>query len=233
MLPSADAAMVAFSEVTSFVRYFATTATPDALPRLLLALRQKKSVDASLVESSSSDLRGWDTRWRAYIAARPKETLPALYGLGAAPPNLREIRERARLAELLIGRSHPEAALSELDQMRGPHIKDAMTDPSLRYVRARALEGAGRAKEGEPLVADPREVLSSYGPWWALRGRWARLRGDNGTADPSFAEAVAADPLDVESACQTFDVGQNSSDPAAKALCDAARHRNEPALGRD
>src|SRR3954468_19459175 len=49
-----------------------------------------------------------------------------------------------------------------------PPPKDALADPSLRYVRARALEAAGRSKEGEPLLADPKEVVASYGPWWAI-----------------------------------------------------------------
>ena len=58
------------------------------------------------------------------------------------------------------------------------------------------------------LVADPKEVIASYGPWWAVRGRWGRARGDEPLAVQSFGEAVAADPLDVECACQ-------STDPAA------------------
>src|SRR5439155_4149926 len=65
MLPSADAAMVAFAEVTSFVRYYASTASPDALPRILLALRNRKSPDAALAEVTGADLKGWDARWRA------------------------------------------------------------------------------------------------------------------------------------------------------------------------
>src|SRR5262249_48189855 len=48
MLPSADAAMVAFAEVTSFVRYYAATQGEDALPRLLQALRDQGSVDDAL-----------------------------------------------------------------------------------------------------------------------------------------------------------------------------------------
>ncbi len=233
MLPSADAAMVAFSEVTSFVRYLATTASPEALPRLLLALRQKKTVDAALVEASGADLKGWDTKWRAYIAARPKETLPALYGLGAKPPNLREVRERVRLAELLIGRSHPGEALAELDHIRGPYLAEALSDPSLRYIRVRGFEATSRGKEGEPLLAEPKDVVASYGPWWAIRGRWARVKNDDAVADASFVEAVAADPFDIESACQTLDFSKNPTDPKVKALCDAARHRNDPGLGQD
>jgi len=99
----------------------------------------------------------------------------------------------------------------------------AMGDPSVRWLRARALEAAGRREEGQALVADPKQVLSSYGPWWAVRGRWARLGGDEPTAAASFIEAVAADPFDAEGACETIDPASRPSDPGKKALCDAAR----------
>lgn len=236
MLPSADAAFVAFAEVTSFVRYFATTSSPDALPRLLLELRRRKTgrstVDEALTEVGGTDLKGWDVKWRAYIASRPRETLPGILGIGGAPPApLRDMHERVRLAELLVGRSHPSEAVQELDLIKAT---DAMVDPSLRYLRARSLELAGRGKEAEPLVADPKEVLVSYGPWWAIRGRWARDRGDSqGVGEPSFVEAVAADPFDIECACQSLDENATPPDPMGKALCDAARHRNEPPLGQD
>jgi hypothetical protein len=103
----------------------------------------------------------------------------------------------------------------------------------VRWLRARALEAAGRRPEGASLVADPKQVLSSFGPWWAIRGRWARLDGDEPTATASFIEAVAADPFDPEAACETLDPNASPSDPSKKALCDAARGAGEPDLGGD
>jgi hypothetical protein len=223
MLPSADAALVAFAEVTSFVRFYATTQGDDALPRLLHELREGKEPDGALTGASGADLKAWDGRWRTYLTMRPREQLPALFGLGnESPAEMRELRDRVRLAELLLESAHPGEAVQELDKLVGqgsplagmrqpagpisPKAFEAMDDPSVRYVRARALEAAGRQKDAEPLVGgDPKEVLSSYGPWWAIRGRWARLRGDDASADGAFFEAVAADPLDIESACQTLD----------------------------
>src|SRR4029077_17255638 len=89
---------------------------------------------------------------------------------GAASRN--ELRDRSRLAELLLARGHASAALAELDHIAAgdPH---GMADPGMSWLRARALESADRREEGEPLVADPKQVVSSYGPWWAIRGRWA------------------------------------------------------------
>ncbi|HEY8086414.1 MAG TPA: hypothetical protein VIF09_01170 [Polyangiaceae bacterium] len=233
MLPSADAAMVAFAEVTSFVRYYAREAGDDALPKLFQQIRSGKEPDAALRSASGADLAGWDTRWRGYVASRPHEPLPGLFGLSGAKgegEKLRDLRDRRRLAELLLMRGHAPEAVKELDRIAmvaspsAPEAWDrAMGDPSVRWLRARALEAVGRREDAQPLVSDPKQVLASYGPWWAIRGRWARLGGDEPTATASFIEAVAADPFGSESACEAIDPAVTPSDPARKALCEAAR----------
>jgi hypothetical protein len=243
MLPSADAAMVAFAEVTSFVRFYASEDGDDALPKLFHELRSGKPPDVALQAASGAHLKAWDTRWRAYLAGRPRESLPALFGLGAERDDvekLRDMRDRTRLAQLLLSRDHAKEAVSELDRISlasSPTAPDgwdrAMGDPSLRWLRARALEAAGRREDGEALVADPKQVISSYGPWWAIRGRWARLRGDEPTATASFIEAVAADPFDPEGACETLDPATSPPDAPRKALCDAARSAGEPPFEGD
>jgi hypothetical protein len=261
MLPSADAAMVAFAEVTSFVRYYARTASTgpnvdDALPKLLAELKTGKSPDEALLAASGADLPAWDARWKSFVASHPHESIPALFGLGgdhdrgdSSGEKLRDLRDRSRLAELLLGRQHAPEALMELDRIelaRSPVAAEswerAMGDPSVRWLRARALEAAGRQKEGEPLVADPKEVLSSFGPWWATRGRWARLRGDEPSAVASFLEGVAVDPLLPEAACESLErdpsapvLPQVVAEPDKAHLCDAARQAEagEPEFGAD
>ncbi|HEX8795848.1 MAG TPA: hypothetical protein VF765_33090 [Polyangiaceae bacterium] len=233
MLPSADAAMVAFAEVTSFVRYYARTQGDDALPKLLSALKDGAEPDQALVSASGADLQAWDSRWRAYVASRPAESLPALFGLGGEKTDasrLRDLRDRSRLAELLLARDHAPEALKELDRIElagGPTSPEgwerAMGDPSVVWLRARALEASGRQAEAEPLVADPLRLLSPYAPWWATRGRYARLRADEPMAGDSFWQAVAADPFDPEGACETIDAAALPADPAKAPLCSAAR----------
>jgi hypothetical protein len=230
MLPSADQAMVAFAEVTSFIRYYATVAGQDALPRLFKELRSGKDPDKALLDASAADLHAWDGRWRRYLAERPREPLPALFGLGGQPSDARELRERGRLAELLLARGHAQEALAELDRLKGA---DALDDPSIRYLRGRALEMGGNAQSGWPMVSDPKAVPSSYGPWWALRGRLARDRGDDGAADGAFFEAVALDPLDVESAGEGIGETSAPKDPAGAPLCAAAREAGEPPFDAD
>jgi hypothetical protein len=98
-------------------------------------------------------------------------------------------------------------------------------------------------------MGDPSQVLSSYGPWWATRGRWARDRGDEDAARASFDEAVAADPFDPEGACETLDpaaandphasspTSSNTVAPATvqskASLCAAARASGEPPYDAD
>jgi hypothetical protein len=227
MLPSADAAMVAFAEVTSFVRFYATAGGEDALPKLFTELKNKKTVDESL--GGGMTLAQWDAKWRAYLAGRPRESLSMLFGLGADPKAVLELRERVRLAELLMGRDHPPAAMREID--RAPRL--GLEDPSSRYVRARTLEALKRDADARAEVASPKTVLASYGPWWAIRGRLFRAAGETADANEAFWEGLGADPFDSEVACQTLDPKEAPADPALAALCAAARAIGDPGLGRD
>jgi hypothetical protein len=241
MLPSADDAMVAFAEVTSFVRFYADAedaragAAGTALPKLLRALSEAgTSADAALVAVSGADLKAWDERWRAFVAAEPRTPLPPFFLEGPKHDRrelerLREERDRSRLADLLMARGHAAEAGQEIDRLPG-EVGD--TDPSMRWLRGRVLEAEGKRGAGANLVADPSQVSSSYGPWWALRGRWARADGDEGTAVTSFDAAVAQDPLDPEAACEAID-GASPADPDRARLCAAARAREEPTFGDD
>ncbi len=229
MLPSADAAMVAFAEVTSFVAYFAEAAGEGALAKLLVALRDEAGVDEALNAVSGATLSQWDGKWRAQLAKRVKEPLSPMFGLGLVPHGLGDSRERSRLAELLLGRAHGREALLELDKIPA----DMLADPSLRYLRGRSLEGAENPTQAAKLMEDPKSWTASYGPCWALRGRLARASEDATTAGLSFEEALAQDPLSLEAACQRLPEQSELSATQSAPLCDAARKRAEPDLGRD
>ncbi len=243
MLPSADAAMVAFSEVTSFVRYFADHAGDAPLPRLLGALASRKAdqshrtVDEALVETTGADLHAWDGRWRADLATKTFDPLPAYFG-GGSLPDAAASREKVRLAELLFGRAHPQDALDQLDGLPKPFLED----PSVRYLRARSLEGVGKVADGRAAIGAPADVAAGYSPWWAVRGRLARAEGDAKTADPSFEEAIALDPFAFEAACEAAPPGTTApksptpvtpKDPGLCAAAQAAIAHGEPDLGQD
>ena len=228
MLPSADAAMVAFAEVTSFIKYFVESSGPTALPRLLVALRTARTADDALKEVSGETLAQWDVKWRAQLGKHAKEPLSPMFGLGATPPGIGDSRERSRLAELLLGRAHPSEALTELEKIPA----DMLADPSLRYLRARVLEADANVKGAETLVDDPKLWITGYGPCWAIRGRLGRQRADHGVADSSFSEAIAHDPFGLEAACQSLGEAPGAGAQGAP-LCEAARKRGDPDLGRD
>jgi hypothetical protein len=238
MLPSADAAMVAFAEVTSFVRFYADSEGVGALPKLFRAIREGRDPNAALVVASGADLKTWDARWRASILSRPRAPLPPLFALGddkTSADALRRLRDRVRLAELLLSRGRADGALKELDRIGADRSATAgrdgpvPDDATVLWLRGRALETDNRAADVGPSVDDVRRAASSFGPWWALRGRWANSTGDSNTARTSFSEALSVDPLDPESACESIDVSR-AAVPAdgSGPVCDAARARAGP-----
>ncbi|MBX3226878.1 MAG: hypothetical protein KIT84_38330 [Labilithrix sp.] len=224
MLPSADAAMVAFAEVSSFVRFFVESSAPDALPKLLVALRSANAVDDALKQVSGETLAQWDVKWRAELARKPKEPLSPLYGLGGPLPGGGDSHERARLAELLLARGHAAEAFMEIEKVP----ESLLADTSLRYIRGRVLEAKGDVAGADAMVDDPKAWIASFGPCWALR---ARLAKGTPAGNAAASEALAHDPLSVEAACGT--VGAAPAPSPSVPLCDAANKRGEPDIGHD
>lgn len=225
MLPSADAAQAAFAEVTSFVAHFIETQGPKGLTDLLLAFRRGMNSDDALRSVSGMDLKAWDTKWRAHVLGLPSGALPPTSPLAGLVQNGRQIGERMRLSELLLTRGHASPALVQLEQIAG---SDVFSDPMLRTLRGRVFESLGRTKDAADQVADPKDIVASYGRWWALRGRLARARGDEGVAAPAFTEAVAGDPFGIEAACESLDPQFFPPNPEGRRLCEEARHWAEP-----
>ncbi len=228
MLPSAEAAMVAFSEVTSFVRYYAKTAGDDAVRKLLSELRAGKKVDDALMAASGSDLKGWDLKWRAEITSVPSEAVPGIDQASVDGKALTNVRERLRLAELLFGRDHVTEAQKEIDQVKSSSL--LTHEPSFAYLAARTLEKHD-IDQARASVADPAVPTHSFAPWWAIRGRLSSQ--DSTLAEPSFTEAIAEDPFDREAACRSLDGTTTLSSPADKALCEMAVAAGVPDLGKN
>jgi hypothetical protein len=239
MLPSADAARVAFAEVTSFVGFYVQEQRDDALRRLLAQLRAGKDPDDALAAASGAGLMEWSRRWRARIGAESGEPLPPDWQFGPRRErDGRALRDGARLAELLAGRGHGAAALERLDvALRddgsgGLQSRPVLQDPSVLWLRGRLLEESDHLAEAEQLVVDPRAVTASFGPWWALRGRLALASGHEAEAIESFDQALSVDPFDEEVACSPWwALGPRLPPSSAKAeLCKAAGDASGPGL---
>lgn len=217
MLPTPEQASVAFAEVQSFIRFWAREAGDDALPQLVLRLREADNPDdlnRAIQEVSGVDFATWDKRWRAHLATAPRE-LPAEVAPGGDIPRAREISKRFRLGELLDRRGHYQAAVIELSRAQALVPGDA----TLRCGLAAALLATGDRAAAAPLVERVEDLHSRHGRWWSLHGLLFPER------DPAraFSFGVALDPLEPSVACEEKLAPELPGDAIRAALCEAAR----------
>jgi hypothetical protein len=231
MLPSADAASIAFAEVSSFVEYLINE---NGRPALMLLFQDLKSLgtenaSAALHSVSGYDLSEWVVRWHAHLESN------AVHRPGGEPSPtsddaLRELTEhsmlvgsrdrarRVRIAELLFSRDAP--ALASL-RLRGALASDP-SDPGIRWRLGRSQIAEGKPDDGAPLFESPDGLAMAHPGWFALQGRYRHSKD-------AFDIAVALDPYLEDAACEgEFRVpgGKDAPlpvDPAARALCEAAR----------
>jgi hypothetical protein len=241
MLPSADAASIAFAEVSSFVEYLFQQNGRPAMMLLFADLKGLGSDSASTALKSVSgyDLSEWVDRWHASLAAAVPPAAAA--GKPSGDDALRALtehsmpvgaRDRARLvraAELLYARGAPAPASM---RFRGVLASDP-SDPAVRFRLGRSLVTEGKPEDAAPLFASPDGLVQPYSGWFALQGRYRRAQGD-AAAKESLDIARALDPYLEEAACdgefRAYDEsgapianGHLPADPAARALCEAAR----------
>jgi tetratricopeptide (TPR) repeat protein len=224
MLPTAEQAMVAFAEVTSFVRYWTHEAGDRALPRLLSSLSEQSGpggVDAALVESSGADLHAWDERWRAYLQATGGREAEAPLPGGEAHGSTggRQLVRNVRLGDLLAERKHEGSAVRYFEKA----VAASGRDPSLRARLARALTSLGRLEEADRQVDPLSAVQHGQGPYLALRGAALTRRGEREEASLTLDHALWLSPWDVDVACAAADAAPSPDDPR-RSLCEALRH---------
>lgn len=218
MLPSAEQAAVAYSEVSSFVRFFAAEVGDDALPRLVVRVKEASGDDpanTALKDVSGLDLAAWDGRWRQHLAGVSKD-IPDELKPGAKIPRMKEVVKAVRLGQLLADRGHHREAAIEHAVAQSVVPWDA----SVRCHLAGALVAGGETEPAKALVAKPDEVHGRHGRYWSLHG--LLVPPPDGDARAFFL-GVAQDPLSPEVACEEKQAPETPSDPIKKALCEAAR----------
>jgi hypothetical protein len=245
MLPSADAASIAFSEVSSFVEYFIRGNGRAALRLLFADMKGLGAANASaaLASVSGYDLDGWVLRWQDHLmklpSAPPAEEGHAaasaaafereLFGEHVVPADGRQRARGIRCGDLLVARG---AAAAATERLRGA-LAGSPTDPVVRWKLGRSLIAEGKAPAAASLFRSPDELEFAHPGWFALRGRALRDAGDQASAEASFALGVALDPYLEEAACEGFFTLRDASGrprdapvPATqerRLLCEAAR----------
>lgn len=218
MLPSAEQAAVAYSEVASFVRFFAREVGDDALPKLVVRVKEADGDDpanTALKDVSGMDLAAWDGRWRQHLAGVSKD-IPDELKPGAHIPQMRDVVKTVRLGQLLADRGHHRQAATL-------HAKAQLIvpwDASVRCHLASALFAAGETESAKALVAKPDEVHGRHGRYWSLHGLLHPPPDGDARA---FFLGIAQDPLAPEVACEEKAAPETPADPLKKALCEAAR----------
>lgn len=216
MLPSAEEASVAYAEVSSFVRFFASEIGDDALPRMVVKVKESKADDpaaGALKEISGMDLSAWDTRWRQYLAGVPKD-IPDELKPGAKIPNMRQAAKAVRLGQLLFDRGHPRAAAVQHSVAHAAVPWEA----SVRCYLTAALLAGDQTEAAKHYVEKPDDIHGRSGRYWSLHGLL------HPQSEPrAYTLAIALDPLDPEIACEEKPSPQTPADPLRKALCEAAR----------
>lgn len=236
MLPTPEAASVAFSEVTSFMGHWIRENGEPALHLLLLDLRGSgsDSADAAMRSVTGYPLRYWIAHWRKALLERP-EAKPVDAPRRPEHPTLKpteanEVARRLRLGDLLFSRGHSAAAATEYDGA----LRLVGTEAALRWRAGRAHLAAGDQPGARQALGSLTDLGSGHGGWFALTGRFQREAGDTAAAQRSFALGIGLDPLDEDVACEgqwtprsaravAVEVPPLPQEPARRALCEAAR----------
>ena len=204
MLPTPEAAGIAFAEVTSFMHFFIEKNGEPALALLFADLRGNggAGADAALLSVTGYGLAEWNARWQRFlrepVAAKP---LPGEADAKHAPPRARaDAGRRVRLADLLAARAHGRESASEVE----PLLASLPRLPQIRARVAAGLYAAGDDSGAEHALGTVAEIDALYGPWFALAGRGFKRRDQLPEADSAFTLGLSADPLSDTVACEGY-----------------------------
>jgi hypothetical protein len=201
MLPTPEAAGIAFAEVTSFMHFFIAQNGEPALRLLFADLRGngRAGAEAALLSVTGYGLSEWNLRWQRFLREPVKvrgDDLPP-----PAPPRAQaDSARRIRLADLLAARAHGRESANEVE----PLLSSLSRLPQVRARVAAGLSAAGDDAGAEQALGTMAEIDALYGPWFALSGRVFKRRGQLAEAEQAFALGLSADPLSDEVACEGY-----------------------------
>jgi hypothetical protein len=196
MLPSAEAASIAFAEVTAFIDYWIQQNGTLALSLLLRDIEVALDADSAMRSVSGYGVADWQRLWRKGLEER-YQSLPASESHGVSDVlGPRALMRSLRLTELLTVDGHP----AEAAELGAPDLGRAAHSSSLRFLLARAAELAER-DDVDFLLGELSDVDSANAGWLALHSaRLGRLQSST-EALAFMKQAQGLDPLLVEVAC--------------------------------
>jgi hypothetical protein len=202
MLPTPEAAGIAFAEVTSFMHFLIEQNGEPALRLLFADLRGNGAAgaDAALISVTGYGLAEWNARWQRFLRQPVK---PSADEVVRAPPAAHaqgDAGRRIRLADLLASRGYGQQSASEVE----PLLPALSRLPQVRERVAAGLYEAGDDAGAERALGTVAEIDALYGPWFALAGRGFKRRGQASDADSAFTLGLSADPLSAEVACEGY-----------------------------
>jgi hypothetical protein len=231
MLPTPEAAGIAFAEVTSFMHFFIEQNGEPALRLLFADLRGNgpAGAEAALLSVTGYGLSEWNARWQRFLRKPVKPSAePALHP--AAPRAQGDVGRRVRLADLLAARGYGRESVNEVE----PLLTSLSRLPQIRARVAAGLYAAADDAGAEHALGTVAEIDGLYGPWFALAGRGFKRRGQLADADSAFTLGMSADPLSDEVACEGYAAHPNRAPQAggasAAAGLSAAADAREPPL---
>ncbi len=228
MLPSAEAASIAFAEVTAYMEYWINKNGPHALAFLLRELEVAPDAESAMRGVSGYGVGEWQLLWRKHLAERyaaPEQSEEQEPSEKLGPRALGRV---LRLSELLTVEGHSEMAA----ELGAPEMDRAAHSAAYRFLVGRAALVAQRDDAGL-LLGSLEDLSGPHAGWLALYGATHWSGSSDLEAERFFAQAVGLDPLLPEVACRgKILVGNKPTGGRdVSALPAAARDLCEHALG--
>jgi tetratricopeptide (TPR) repeat protein len=227
MLPSPQAASIAFAEVESFVRFLIDTAGLPALQLFLIDLEglESREADEALLSVTGYDLAAWIARWQQHLRGLPA---PAQTD-DVATVSIGEVRGQARsvrLGDLLFSRGELEAAA---ESYQGS-LRMKAVDPSVKWRAGRSLLAIARPEDAARALGELSDLNGGHAGWYAVSARLLEESGRDQLAGQRFGLGLSLNPFLEDAACEGHFLKPGSpseeplpADPARRALCEAAR----------
>jgi hypothetical protein len=197
MLPSAEAASIAFAEVTAYMQYWIERNGPHALSLLLRDLEVAPDAESAMRSVSGYGVAEWQLLWRE--ALEGKFESPEISEENEPSERLgpRALGRVLRLTELLT----VEGFAAEGAEIAAPELDRASHSAAYRFLVGRAALLSGR-QDAELLLGRLEDVEGPHAGWLALHGATAWTESSHLGAESIFQQAVGLDPLLPEVACR-------------------------------